>query len=1130
MNSRFSHPGLLALAGDGALTAGAGAGKTTALVGYYLDLVSGRVKRLGQLSPNRIVALTYTEKAALEMKERIRTALLQEGLVQEAEELETASVSTIHAFCQKILKEFPLQAGLDPEFTILDDPSLFHESVQESLLGLLDSHDQDLLGLLEYFPFEGPMGLLGNIRQAVGISRSMGLGRVVQEALLKEAARLLVEAEDEVREEYRRTALEFSGIDFKPTWKSTPQWLKVVDELQKPLNKERAEYLEALISVTAPRGIGPHKKALKEVLAQYRMVLAEPLGLELAGAWLRVMDRVEADYDRRKNQAAVLDYDDLQLITRRLLYTNPLVRRELKARYRLILVDEVQDTNPLQWQIINCLREKSGREKVLEEGQDPSRVLDLEAGRLLVVGDIKQSIYRFRGADVAVFTEFSKELDRHNPDHQVRLTTNYRSLPGLVKFYNRFFNYHLGRAETLFQASFGPEDSQKAGRTGPEQGLVELLEINTGESDGQTRELEGMAIAAGIKELISGSDRDRFGRQLKFSDVAVLVRKQTQLVPLEESLRLCGIPFQVIRSVESEPFPELDDILNVLEYLTNPRDTFLLAAMLRSPLAGLSDESLYLLRLEPGFNRLIGSGKGPPNPLLEPGQIERLERFIGLLEDLLAWRDRVGPAELIEKVLERTDLGPVLMAGFQGRERLAGLQALIEQARGIGSRAGENIFTLINRFRPKDGLPGQAVDSVPPGSDDTVKIMTIHKAKGLQFPVVFLAQSWQSLTRITNKPVVFRPGLGLGLKIRDLSKGSWQKTISYQRLTELNQDQDRAEEDRLLYVALTRAEDLLVLTGPETSKKNSWRQVIEEFRETDKDALIETVTLSGKNDNYKQFHIETVEEATQDKKLAAVQRVFEPVAHPHRIVTSVSALEDYALCPRLYYRRRLLHESPPVRETSADPGVNPTTRGLWLHKILERIDYQDISGLEELTWEAASQVRLKPEPGAVAEMLNLTRVYVESEFGQETSRVPPEEIRRELSTALALDLENKNILQINGQIDLFINKGDEIIIGDYKLARPDSGAYDFQMLTYGLAVTHLNRPIRLVTLYIQPGGVTEKRIFFDSKVQTEFRTELTRLGQDLLRTRGSLRIDDYPVLRPNNPADCPFSRNRECCG
>ena len=1145
---------LLGFQGDTVLTAGAGAGKTTALVEFYLALVQGRVKGVGRLSCLDILALTYTEKAATEMKDRIREVLLLAGLTDQVELLDRASVETIHAFCARTLREFALEAGLDPEFSILDDPGLLAQSSAQAVIQALDRDDPAAALLLSYLPFQGRSGLQESLETSLRLARSTGQTKGELLSRLEQVETELPTLEKKCRLEFQAVMAELTGVELSPGLKSTPALQQIQELTGRPLDPDLAARIKAGLPSRLPRDLAPLKAELLRIINEYELLLSEPEGLAAARALVALMALVEEDYNSAKAAQAALDFDDLQLLTRDLLFENLQVRNRLKDRIRLILVDEFQDTNPLQWQIITCLQERRDRSRPLVPGQDPAQVLDLDRGRLLAVGDVKQSIYRFRGAEVEVFTRLKESLEQSDRGEVVSLGRNYRSQPGLVEFFNVFFSQRLGRARAGFQAGFSEEDQQRTARKGGSSGLVELLETDPGESQAATREREAAAVARRIKELVEEGSPVPIGGDLAgaggrpraaYGEVVILLRKLTQAAPFEAALRWLGIPYHLVRSEGGLARPEVQDMVNLLEYLTRPLDPFLLTALLRSPLAGVSDETILALAQAGGISLFTGPGASPPPPELDPDQAGCLDRFNQLLDHLWACRDRLGPAELVERALERSDLGAVLLAGFQGPERLANVQAFIEKVRSLGQRPGMGLTDLVERFRPLDKRPG--LDLEPPLLEglDAVRIMTIHKAKGLQFPVVILGQSWQRLTPGPSSPVLIRPGLGLGLKLRRIGENEWRETYSYRRIKEAEAEREAAEADRLLYVALTRAQDLLIVSGPRPGEKETrtWRAGLEAFAARDDRGLIRRVQGRGEwpgpppRPGPASFSGPTLGRQQREAQ-RIVERVLRPPRPPVRLEVSVSALEDLDFCPRLYLRRRLLGEEGQGRPVGTPTAALDATRmGDWLHQVLERIDYSraiDEAYLTELVGSSARQLGLwAGEEQSLAIRADL-KAFLGSDLGRFLSGPARPPILREVPFSLGIGLDQGGLMRLEGKIDLVVRAGARPWVVDYKRARPKGEEYLFQMLTYGLALARSGDRPGLKTIYLYQGSALIKELPFGPAEEAGIEQRLVDLGRFLARrwsfSGPDLELSRWPDEPSRSPKECPFFKEGGCCG
>ena len=831
------------------LSAGAGCGKTMVLTERFLSHVTpqppdGRVEmELGSL-----VAITFTERAAREMRDRIRRTTdlrLQEASdettarywLQLKQQLESARISTIHSFCASLLRSHAVEARLDPRFAVLEPAqaaTLESELIDDELRSRLAEHDPVLIGLVIRF----------------GLSR------------LRELIRVLVRTRHEISFSSWQKATPadvverwrcFHGEEFVPRLMRThSQDRRIRRVLQllgdhvpsnEVMRRRRAILLDGLSMLSASeqpavlvaelldqakvQGGGGKKaweneevaQAVQDALANLRgflrswasdlrfdpqaALVAASAGLEL----LQVVEGVVGRYEARKQEAAILDFDDLLSRACRLLTDprNEPLRRQVASGIGLLLVDEFQDTDPLQVRLIEAL---------CGEG--------LTTGRLFFVGDHKQSIYRFRGADPRVFRDLQERMPRQG---RLPLMRNFRSQPAILNFVN-----------ALFAGELGPEyEPLQAARTqATQEPAVEFLWVppeEKGESVAESRQREADWIARRLRELLDSAepiiaDLERGAnavRPLQPGDVVLLFRAMSDVEYYEEALRKYGIDYYVVGGHAFYGQQEIFDVLNLLRSLTSVSDGISLAGVLRSPFFSLSDESLFWLAQH---------GEGLAGGLFDrvPAQIEgsqrqRIEFAARTILELREMKDRVPVASLLQTALDRTGYDAALMAEFLGERKLANLRKLLEQARDFDQ---SGLFTLQDFVVQLDEFvsrqPKEAPAATQPAESEVVRLMTIHQAKGLEFPLVVVVDVSRRQRR-QGAGVAFDATLGPLVQPRNDNGGDDRSTTGYTMYETLEQLEDAAESKRLLYVATTRAADYLILSAthhPDEAPSGPW--------------------------------------------------------------------------------------------------------------------------------------------------------------------------------------------------------------------------------------------------------------------------------------------------------------------
>ena len=520
--------------------------------------------------------------------------------------------------------------------------------------------------------------------------------------------------------------------------------------------------------------------------------------LELAG-------ELASQYDRKKRELAVLDFNDLLSSARELLVgpERAAVRRQLASQIRLLLVDEFQDTDPLQVEMVKaiCDNEHLG-------------------GKLFFVGDHKQSIYRFRGARPEVFRDLQDEIP---PEGRLPLSMNFRSQPAILEFVNTLFCEELGpnyeplqpkrlqvspRPAVELLWACDPAVANDAVDPPPvvQEDMGRRERLLRREADWIARRIRSMLDSG--EKIVWDSDAAKAGspapRAVREGDVAVLFRAMTNVDHYEEALRRYGINYYLVGGRAFYSQQEIFDLLNLLRAINSVSDEVSLAGALRSPMFGLLDESLLWLAKDGSLSTGLFELELPEE--LDKQQRDRVECAKATLLALRAMKDRVPVAQLIGETLERTGYDAMLLAEFLGERKLANLQKLIEQARSF-DRAGifslSDFITQLSEFVARQ--PDEALAATHPETADVVKLMSIHQSKGLEFPVVVVPDMGRKRHNV-GPVMAFTPELGPMFKDAEAVTG-------YDLWMMAENDADSSETSRLLYVAATRAADYLILSS-----------------------------------------------------------------------------------------------------------------------------------------------------------------------------------------------------------------------------------------------------------------------------------------------------------------------------
>ncbi len=858
-----------------AVDAGAGTGKTTLLI----DRLAG-VLLEKHIPLSRVAAITFTDKAAGELIERLRIKLekafddptIDPQLIRKAlQDLEQASVSTIHSFCSSILREYPVEAGVDPRFAVLDQVQADTLEIQAWEGWLKKSLDQEVEALSRFLKLGGTFNQVESLKDNLLKNRSL---------LTRPQAAPMPEPQSLVRE-----IAAFCG--------KIPGFLKQCKDDQDPMVENLSGFFRAwgsfadktdpviLANLEIPSARAGAEarwgkgvlKPLKEEVKKLSEIHGEFAGQVKNSALIAVVNWLWdylGEYQAAKTRQGFLDFDDLLSKARDLVKHLPPVREELKKRYDRVFVDEFQDTDPLQVEIAFFLSEK--KNGAAAQWQD----VKLEPGKLFIVGDPQQSIYRFRRADVEIYLE-AKERLAASGGRVEKLTENFRTLEPIVEWVNGVFENllgvppspsrgeggvrvkagandtpHPGFAHPLPQGARGIEYTRQTAHRPPAKGRVsplmalEMAELPEDSKAGDFRKLEAETVASFIAQLLVeqpliSDPKTKTERPLKAGDIAILFRDLSNTEEVyEDALRSRKVPFSVVGGKKFYNRPEIVALETLLSALESPADEAGLVALLRTALFGFSDEDLFLYRDEGGiFNfSAMQQHQGTPHPDPFPQGAREIfspsplggegrdeggssstrtkveEKMSVAFTRLREWREAIrdlSPSEALLKLYTLTNLLAVTASQTHGTQRVANLLKVVDQCRDL--EASQN-FTYrafvkwLSRQREEDSMEGEA-----PGPEETgnsVTLMTLHKAKGLEFPVVILSSAGKDAEKPKPSSFIVNRSKGTAaFKVGDAKNGYW--TAAFPTAQEEEKKHETAETLRLLYVGCTRAQESLVI-------------------------------------------------------------------------------------------------------------------------------------------------------------------------------------------------------------------------------------------------------------------------------------------------------------------------------
>ncbi|HZO33568.1 MAG TPA: UvrD-helicase domain-containing protein [Gaiellaceae bacterium] len=743
--------------GEVFVSAGAGTGKTTVLVERFV----GAVCEQG-IDVESVLVITYTRKAAGELRARIRAALRARGRPDLARRLDGAWVSTIHGFCARLLRAHPFAVGIDPRFRELADdqaPVLVAESFDRALTIFCSGHDPERLRLLATYGANGLRRMLTGVYETL---RSAGL-----ELTLELGTRAsITERLAELQAAARALAADPGATD-KQLAAATAA-LALGDDP------------EQLLDLTHLAAVGGRSAEFRAARDRLKQAALDELAARDRDHLQALLDLFAAEYAAAKQRESVLDFEDLQLLARDLLRNDPSIRETEQLRFRQIMVDEFQDTNRLQCDIVDLLRG------------------DRDDTDVFFVGDEFQSIYGFRHADVAVFRERREAAKQRLP-----LARNYRSRPEVLSAVNHLF---AGEFDGYQELACGGEF------TDPVFGHpVELLvtDKRSYRDTGVTwRQGEAAAIARRVAELVAQN-------VARPEEIVVLFAAGTDAEVYERALRAEGLP--TYRATGRGYFgqQQVVDLLAYLRLLWNRYDDEALATVLRSPFVGISNDALVLIRRHGGKRPLFnGIERSLPESLSEDD--ERLVRaFKQRYERLVAASARLGLERLCEDVVDAHDYDLAVLTRWDGKRRYANLRKLMRLARSYEELRGPDLEGFITFIRDQEAVGAAQLEAVSEEEGSgAIRLLTIHSAKGLEFKVVVVADAGRDTGGPPSADEILVGADGrFGFRVVDPSSGRREGVFAYDEVRAAEDREDRAERLRLYYVAMTRAIDRLIVSG-----------------------------------------------------------------------------------------------------------------------------------------------------------------------------------------------------------------------------------------------------------------------------------------------------------------------------
>jgi len=1124
------------------VSAGAGTGKTTVIVERFCRAVCER-----GLDVDSILVITYTERAAGELRGRIRRRLHELERHDLARDLDAAWISTIHGFCHRLLKAHPFAAGIDPRFRVLDDSQgrvLRGEAFREALEDFCEGGNVQRLRLLASYGGKRLRRMLTGVHETL---RSSGLDLQLEapgDPQLETRIKELRIAAGGLQSEQAVQALRL--LEPSPS----PETLLDLAELS-----DRSEAAEAYEDAR----LAVEQAALEALAARDREQLQE---------LLLAYDRA---YRAAKDRESALDFEDLRLLARELLRDHEEIRERESWRFRSIMVDEFQDTNRLQCELVDLLSHPwpatppAGRSPAPPpdaaggtELSGPAPLSTVPSGsappaapqgseslqprtELFFVGDEFQSIYRFRHADVEVFRERREQVGG-----VLALTQNYRSRPEVLDVINHLFAADFGE-------SFQPLDA--AGRfSDPAFGAaVELLvtdKASYAETGTHWRQAEARHIAARVRDLVDTGEAAP-------GEIVLLFAAGTDARLYEEELRALGLPTFRATGRDYYHQQQVVDLLAYLRLLHNRYDDEALVTVLASPFVGVSNDALVLLRrAAPKRPLFAGLEKGMTASGLSSHDLRLFQAFKQRFDRLAAQAPTLTLERLCEQIVCAHDYDLAVLAQWDGRRRYANVRKLARLARSYEELRGPDVQGFVRFVAEQDAVGASELEAVAEEEGtDVIRLLTIHSAKGLEFKVVVVADAGRDRGRHDADEILCLPDGRLGFRVAEPSSGKRLSTSEYESVKTAEQDAEGAERLRLYYVAMTRAIDRLIVSGaidqdrkadantpigwvldrldanelddagnaPLEIERAGARLLIRLDRHAP-EAVVETASADVVQ--LELFEVSENGGAAAEPAVALAPLVEVPAPPLHRVRRlSYSALSLFERCSYRYFAERVVGLRPADASGSVpgQTGLAATEIGDAVHALLERIDLT----APDLPEDLVEVVRAR-YPAATDEELERIRGFVASYCGSELGvRIAALE---GAAPELPFAFEHEGVL-LHGRIDVLHREGTSALVLDYKTNSLAEGTpeeiverdYNLQRLVYALACFRAGaEQVEVVYHFLERP---------DAVVATTFTPEsIPALEAELSGAIARIQANDFrPTPDEFVCADCP-ALNLVCAG
>jgi ATP-dependent helicase/nuclease subunit A len=1054
--------------------AGAGSGKTKSLIDRVATLVLD-----DGVSLRNIAAVTFTEKAGAELRDRLRAefervwqhnkgSALGNRAAHALDDLDGAAIGTLHSFAQRILTMHPIEAGLPPMLEILDEvgSSVAFDNrwavMQRELL------DDEALASAVRLAFAAGVKLehVRYLARAFQSDWDLIESRVLtvepaaasspELAALVEEARVLAKIADNCT---------VATDKLLPKLAALADWAAASADLSDP---------ESILgALTASQSLGFHAGLaanwtvpVEQVRVDCKAWVAKAKAARkcLVDASLRPLARWVAEEVRaaagERAAEGRLEFHDLLVLARDLLRANPEVRAVLQAQYPRLLLDEFQDTDPIQIEI--AVRIAGGAAATASDWED----VEVPAGSLFVVGDPKQSIYRFRRADIAMYLSSQRRFA-----DTVTLDSNFRTVAPVLDWVNEVFTSVI----TAFEGAQPPYVALSPTRLevglGPPVVVLGAEDHSDDPNAAELREREADDVADVIRQALDESwttydEGTRKWRDLKLEDIAILVPARTSLPFLEDALDRAGLSYRAESSSLVYQASEVRDLLAAARAVADPSDLLACVTALRSPLFGCGDDDLWTWKRDGGSFNLLAH---PSQEQSEP-PVARALTYLRSLHNSSRW---MTPSEVLGTIIADRRMLEVAATGPRARDQWRRLRFVVDQARAWAETEHGGLRGYLAWAARQGEETARVAEAVLPETDmDAVRVMTVHAAKGLEFPMVVLS-GMTSEPRSPRGVRLLWTSAGYEVKL-----STTLQTNDFENAAPLDEQMDEYERRRLLYVAATRARDHLVVSLHRKNAKKTGAQILADAGGASAGEAVAFEPPTERPAPLERRPRTPTEALAFADWLAIIERVRES----SRRVSAVSASGLEGTEPAVVLVPDDDTTPPGAAKGARDVELPPWSKGRYgsaigraVHGVLQTVDLTTGEGLDD-------GVAAQSSAEGVSEHADIVQSLVVSALDSDIVR---RAAAREHWRETYVGMVNDDGTVLEGFVDLVYREDDgSLVVVDYKTDAIPRGAIDARTTYYGPQLRAYERatstatkaPVRSVLLFLNPAGAVETTV------------------------------------------------------